>query len=56
MTQSQIDLTNHIGFQVSLLKLATIPGPNGREQTAHLVQEAEQIEALVERLPHTRTV
>ena len=50
MTQSHIDLTNHLGFQLSLLKIATIPGPNGPAPNTQLAIETRQIEALVDRL------
>jgi len=49
MTQSQIDMTTHLGFQLSLLKLSTIPGPNGQEASESVVQEARQLEAIVDR-------
>lgn len=54
MTQSTIDLTNHLGFQLSLLKLATIPGPNNSSPNVQLAHEARQIEALVDRLTPVR--
>lgn len=54
MTQSTIDLTNHLGFQLSLLKLATIPGPNGNPPNIQVTHEARQIEALVDRLSPVR--
>ena len=50
MTQMDIDITTHMGFQLSLLKLATIPGTNGAPPSRELTQEASQIEALVDRL------
>ncbi|MCC6362352.1 MAG: hypothetical protein IT165_02450 [Bryobacterales bacterium] len=50
MTQSQLDLTNHLGFQLSLLKLSTIPGPNGSGISEHLAQQARQLEEIVDRL------
>ncbi|MBL8178175.1 MAG: hypothetical protein JNK48_26105 [Bryobacterales bacterium] len=54
MTQATIDLTNHLGFQLSLLKLATIPGTNGPTPSNQLTQEARLIEALVDRLTPAR--
>lgn len=54
MTQTNIDLTTHLGFQLSLLKLATIPGPNGASPNRELTQEATQIEALVDQLQPVR--
>ena len=54
MKQSHIDLTNHMGFQMSLLKLATIPGPNGTGANTQLAQEALMIEALVDRVAPVR--
>ncbi|HUQ91917.1 MAG TPA: hypothetical protein VM120_09560 [Bryobacteraceae bacterium] len=50
MTQSQIDLTTHLGFQLSLMKLSTIPGPNGASLTDAVVRDAAQLEALVDRI------
>jgi len=47
MSQTQIDLTNHIGFQLSLLRLSTIPGPNG-VSTSDVGQQAKQLEALAD--------
>lgn len=55
MTQTTIDLTNHLGFQLSLLKLATLPGPNGAPTpNPQISQEARLIEALVDRLAPVR--
>lgn len=54
MTQSNIDLTMHMGFQLSLLKLATIPGPNGILMNNGLLQEAQQLEMLVGNLATTQ--
>jgi len=55
MTQTNIDLTNHLGFQLSLLKLATLPGPNGAPSPdTQITQEARLIEALVDRLSPVR--
>jgi len=48
MQQSTIELTRHLGFQLSLLKLSIIPGPNGSQAPAHLRQQAEQLQQLVE--------
>ncbi len=54
MTQTNIDTTNHLGFQLSLLKLATIPGPNNADPNTQLTQEARLIEALVDRISPAR--
>ena len=53
MTTTNIDLTNHLGFQLSLLKLANIPGSNS-SVNPQLSQEASMIEALVNQLPASR--
>ncbi|MBV6433997.1 MAG: hypothetical protein IANPNBLG_04231 [Bryobacteraceae bacterium] len=50
MTQSQLDLINRLEFQLSLLKLSTIPGPNGSGISEHLAQQARQLEEMVDRL------
>jgi hypothetical protein len=49
MSQTRIDLTNHIGFQLSLLRLSTIPGPSGVSAT-DVGQETKQLELLASRV------
>ncbi|MBL8233248.1 MAG: hypothetical protein JNL98_32415 [Bryobacterales bacterium] len=48
MTQTQRELTTHFGFQMSLLRLSTIPGPNGRPVPETVKEEAAKLEALAE--------
>jgi hypothetical protein len=48
MTQTQRELTAHFGFQMSLLRLSTIPGPNGRTVPETVHEEAARLEALAE--------
>jgi hypothetical protein len=50
MSQIQIELTNHIGFQLSLLRLSTIPGPKGDAIKGDVAQQAEQLAALADRV------
>lgn len=47
MTQSQMDQTAHLGFQISLLRLSTIPGPNSAGEHQEVRSEADKLEALV---------
>lgn len=49
MTQTQLDLNNHFGFQLSLLRLSVIPGPSSKPGAESVRQEAEKLEALAER-------
>lgn len=49
MSQTRIELTNHIGFQLSLLRLSTIPGPNGIS-ASDVGAEAKQLEALADQV------
>lgn len=54
MQHATIETTNHLGFQLSLLKLSIIPGPNGAQPPVHLRQQAEQLEQLVEEVAPVR--
>ena len=47
MTQPQMDMTNYLEFQLSLLRLSAIPGPNGTVMTDRLASEARKIEDIV---------
>ncbi|MBI3681990.1 MAG: hypothetical protein HY235_16530 [Acidobacteria bacterium] len=47
MTQSQLDLTTHLGFQLSLLRLSAIPGPS-RPLFEELTEETRELEDLVD--------
>lgn len=48
MTQTQRELTTHFGFQMSLLRLSTIPGPNGQPVPETVKEEAAKLEALAD--------
>ncbi|MCS7026165.1 MAG: hypothetical protein NZV14_15290 [Bryobacteraceae bacterium] len=48
MTQAQREVTNHVGFQMSLLRLLTIPGAHGSVAPECLKQEADKLEALAQ--------
>jgi len=50
MTQTQLDTSTHLGFQLSLLKLSSIQGQNGNAATDDASREARQLEALVDRV------
>ncbi len=47
MTQPQLELTNYLEFQLSLLRLSVIPGPNGTVMTDRVADEARKIEDIV---------
>lgn len=49
MRQAELELTTHLGFQLSLLRLWTIPGPSQRPEKEHWIREARQLEKLVRR-------
>lgn len=49
MRQAELELTTHLGFQLSLLRLWTIPGPSHGMEKEDWIREARQLEKLVRR-------
>lgn len=51
MNASYNEQPSHVSFQLSLLQLAMIPGPNGTVVPEKLKQEAKELEQYVDKLP-----